>query len=315
MAIIQNPLLQDFIFPPYDVIEADHVRPAIQSLLIKLVWSKDVSFYKVTDSLGTPIAYFYFDPYTRPSEKRGGAWMDVVVGRSSVLSSDEICPRLPVAHIVCNQTPPTGNKPSLMTIREVEAVFHEFGHALQHMLTKPDEGFVSGNQGIEWDAVETPSLFMENWCYQRETIMGIARTYRAGSQLLRQLRYAEVDLELHSRYVPGGPGSSIYDIDQKIGTKTHLIPLLPEDRFLCSFSHIFAVIRWAEVLSADAFLAFEEAGLDNDQSLREMGYKFRDTIFALGGGKSPNEVFMEFRGREPTPDAFLRYNGLLPAIA
>ncbi|KAL6563661.1 hypothetical protein OROGR_002620 [Orobanche gracilis] len=316
------------------------------------VWSKDVSFYTVTDSLGTPIAYFYFDPYTRPSEKRGGAWMDVVVGRSSVLSSDDICPRLPVAHIVCNQTPPTGDKPSLMTIREVEAVFHEFGHALQHMLTKQDEGFVSGNQGIEWDAVEIPSLFMENWCYQRKTIMGIAkhyeteetlpedtclrllaaRTYRAGSQLLRQLRYAEVDLELHSRYVPGGPGSSIYDIDQKIGTKTHPIPLLREDRFLCSFSHIFAdkyaagyySYQWAEVLSADAFLTFEEAGLDNDQvrtfttlrqSLREMGYKFRDTILALGGGKSPNEVFMEFRGREPTPDAFLRYNGLLPAIA
>ncbi|KAL6577427.1 hypothetical protein OROMI_011703 [Orobanche minor] len=280
------------------------------------VWSKDVSFYKVT------------------LWKRGGAWMDVVVGRSSVLSSDDICPRLPIAHIVCNQTPPTGDKPSLMTIREVEAVFHEFGHALQHMLTKQDEGFVSGNQGIEWDAVEIPSLFMENWCYQRETIMGIAkhyetgetlpedtclrllaaRTYRAGSQLLRQLRYAEVDLELHSRYLPGGPGSSIYDTDQKIGTKTHLIPLLPEDRFLCSFSHIFADGQRYYLLML--FWHLRRPGwIMIRQSLREMGYKFRDTIFALGGGKSPNEVFMEFRGREPTPDAFLRYNGLLPTIA
>ncbi|KAK6144297.1 hypothetical protein DH2020_021117 [Rehmannia glutinosa] len=306
------------------------------------VWNKDVSFYKVKDSSTTPIAYFYFDPYTRPSEKRGGAWMDVVVGRSSVLSSDNNCPRLPIAQIVCNQTPPTGDKPSLMTIREFEAIFHEFGHALQHMLTKQDEGLVSGNQGIEWDAVEIPSLFMENWCYQRDTILAIARhyengetlpedkclrilsarTFRAGSQLLRQLRYAGVDLELHSSYVSGGP-ESIYDVDQKIGKNTHPIPLLPEDRFLCSFSHIFAdkyaagyySYQWAEVLSADAFSAFEEAGLDNDQSLKEMGYKFRETILALGGGKSPNEVFLEFRGREPTPDAFLRYNGLLPTVA
>ncbi|KAG8371214.1 hypothetical protein BUALT_Bualt13G0064000 [Buddleja alternifolia] len=302
------------------------------------VWNKDVSFYKVKDSSNTPIAYFYFDPYTRPSEKRGGAWMDVVVGRS-MLSSNNTTPRLPIAHIVCNQTPPTGDKPSLMTIREVEVVFHEFGHALQHMLTKQDEGLVAGSQGIEWDAVEIPSQFMENWCYQRDTMSSLAkhfetgetlpedvcsrilsgRTFRAGSQLLRQLRYAGVDLELHSSYVPGGQ-ESIYDVDQRLGKQTHAIPLLPEDRFLCSFSHIFAdkyaagyySYQWAEVLSADAFSAFEEAGLDNDQSMREMGYKFRETILALGGGKSPNEVFLEFRGREPTPDAFLRYNGLLP---
>ncbi|KAL8515877.1 hypothetical protein ACS0TY_014541 [Phlomoides rotata] len=307
------------------------------------VWNGDVRFYKVKDSSGTPIAYFYFDPYSRPSEKRGGAWMDVVVGRSGVVSSDNTYPRLPIANIVCNQTPPTGDKPSLMTIREVEAVFHEFGHALQHMLTKQDEGLVSGNQGIEWDAVEIPSLFMENWCYQRDTITSIAKHYETGqvlpedtcSQILsartfaiassgkKDLRYAGVDLELHSSYVAGGP-ETIYDVDQKIGRKTHPIPLLPEDRFLCSFSHIFAdkyaagyySYQWAEVLSADAFSAFEEKNeLDDDQSVREMGKRFRETILALGGGKSPNEVFMEFRGREPTPDAFLRYNGLLPGTA
>ncbi|KAL3849614.1 hypothetical protein ACJIZ3_011496 [Penstemon smallii] len=307
------------------------------------VWNRDVSFYKVKNSSSsTPIAYFYFDPYSRPSEKRGGAWMDVVVGCSStVLLSDGTSPRLPICHVVCNQTPPTSDKPSLMTIREVEAVFHEFGHALQHMLTEQNEGLVSGSQGIEWDAVEIASQFMENWCYQRDTILSIAkhyetgeslpedvclrilsaRTFRAGSLLLRQLRYAGVDLELHTSYVPGGP-ESIYDIDQRIGTRTHPIPLIPEDRFLCSFSHIFAdkyaagyySYQWAEVLSSDAFSAFEEAGLDNDESIREMGQKFRDTILALGGGKSPNEVFVEFRGREPTPDAFLRYNGLLPSI-
>ncbi|KAL8525305.1 hypothetical protein ACS0TY_014798 [Phlomoides rotata] len=307
------------------------------------VWNGDVRFYKVKDSSGTPIAYFYFDPYSRPSEKWGGAWMDVVVGRSGVVSSDNTYPRLPIANIVCNQAPATGDKPSLMTIREVEAVFHEFGHALQHMLTKQDEGLVSGNQGIEWDAVEIPSLFMENWCYQRDTITSIAKHYETGqvlpedtcSQILsartfaiassgkKDLRYAGVDLELHSSYVAGGP-ETIYDVDQKIGRKTHPIPLLPEDRFLCSFSHIFAdkyaagyySYQWAEVLSADAFSAFEEKNeLDDDQSVREMGKRFRETILALGGGKSPNEVFMEFRGREPTPDAFLRYNGLLPGTA
>ncbi|KAL2239895.1 UNVERIFIED_CONTAM: Organellar oligopeptidase A, chloroplastic/mitochondrial [Sesamum indicum] len=282
------------------------------------VWNADVSFYKVKDSSSTPFAYFYFDPYSRPSEKRGGAWMDVVVGRSCVISSDNISPRLPIAHIVCNQTPPTRDKPSLMTIREVEAVFHEFGHALQHMLTKQDEGLVSGNQGIEWDAVEIASQFMENWCYQRDTMLSFAkhyetgevlpediclrilsaRTFRAGSQLLRQLRYADVDLELHTSYVPGGR-ESIFIIDQKT------------DKYAAGYYSY----QWAEVLSADAFSAFEEAGLDNDQSLREMGYKFQETILALGGGKSPNEVYLEFRGREPTPDAFLRYNGLLPTIA
>ncbi|XP_022899177.1 organellar oligopeptidase A, chloroplastic/mitochondrial-like isoform X2 [Olea europaea var. sylvestris] len=148
-----------------------------------------------------------------------------------------------------------------------------------------------------------------------------ARTFRGGSQLLCQLRYAGVDLELHSNYVPGGP-ESIYDIDQRVGKKTHIIPLLPEDRCLCSFDHIISdkyaagdySYQWAEVLAYDVFAAFEEAGLDNDQTLREIGTRFRETVLALGGGKLPNEVFLEFRGREPLPDSFLRYNGLLPAI-
>ncbi|CAN1342791.1 Organellar oligopeptidase A, chloroplastic/mitochondrial [Linum perenne] len=131
------------------------------------VWNKDVRFYCVKDSAGSPISYFYFDPYSRPSEKRGGAWMDEVVSRSRVLSRNGTSPRLPVAHMVCNQTPPVGDKPSLMTFREVETVFHEFGHALQHMLTKVDEGLVAGIRGVEWDAVELPSQFMENWCYHR----------------------------------------------------------------------------------------------------------------------------------------------------
>ncbi|XP_042990125.1 probable cytosolic oligopeptidase A [Carya illinoinensis] len=306
------------------------------------VWNNDVRFYRVKDSSGSPIAYFYFDPYTRPSEKKGGAWMDEVVGRSRVLSCDGSSVRLPVAHMVCNQSPPVGNKPSLMTFREVETVFHEFGHALQHMLTKEDEGLVSGIRGIEWDAVELPSQFMENWCYHRDTLMGIAkhyetgeslpeevylkllkaRTFRAGSLSLRQLRFANLDLELHTKYVPGG-SESIYDIDRRVSERTQVIPPLPEDRFLCGFSHIFAggyaagyySYKWAEVLSADAFSAFEDAGLDDSKAVKETGHKFRETILALGGGKAPLEVFVEFRGREPSPEALLRHNGLLSATA
>ncbi|CBI25698.3 unnamed protein product, partial [Vitis vinifera] len=306
------------------------------------VWNNDVRFYCVKDTAGSPIAYFYFDPYSRPSEKRGGAWMDEVVARSRALSRDGTKARLPIAHMVCNQTPPVGNKPSLMTFREVETVFHEFGHALQHMLTKQDEGLVSGIRGIEWDAVELPSQFMENWCYHRDTLMSIAkhyetgetlpedvylklvaaRTFRAGSLSLRQIRFATVDLELHSKYVPGG-SETIYDVDQRVSKGTQVIPPLPEDRFLCSFSHIFAggyaagyySYKWAEVLSADAFSAFEDAGLDDEKAVEETGKKSRETVLALGGGKAPLEVFVEFRGREPSPEALLRHNGLLSVTA
>ncbi|KAL7231544.1 hypothetical protein ACSBR2_009733 [Camellia fascicularis] len=272
----------------------------------------------------------------------GGAWMDEVVARSRVFSRDGSSPRLPVAHMVCNQMPPVGDKPSLMTFREVETVFHEFGHALQHMLTKQDEGLVAGIRGIEWDAVELPSQFMENWCYHRDTLMGIAkhyetgeslpediykkllvaRTYRAGSISLSQLRFSCLDLELHTKYVPGG-SESIFDVDQRVSKRTQVIPPLPEDRFLCGFTHIFAggyaagyySYKWAEVLSADAFSAFEDAGLNDEKAVKETGHRFRDTVLALGGGKAPLEVFVEFRGREPSPEALLRHNGLLEVSA
>ncbi|CAG7891441.1 unnamed protein product, partial [Brassica rapa] len=317
-----------------DVVPADGVAP---------VWNSDVRFYCVKDSSGNPTAYFYFDPYSRPSEKRGGAWMDEVFSRSRVMAQKGSSVRLPVAQMVCNQTPPVGDKPSLMTFREVETVFHEFGHALQHMLTKEDEGLVSGIRNIEWDAVELPSQFMENWCYHRDTLMSIAkhyqtgetlpedvykkllaaRTFRAGSLSLRQLKFATVDLELHTKYVPGGT-ESIYDVDQRVSIKTQVIPPLPEDRFLCSFSHIFAggyaagyySYKWAEVLSADAFSAFEDAGLDDIKAVKETGQRFRNTILALGGGKAPlQQVFVAFRGREPSPEPLLRHNGLLAASA
>lgn len=306
------------------------------------VWNKDVRFYAVKDLFGSPVAYFYFDPYSRPSEKRGGAWMDEVFGRSRVLAQNGSSVRLPIAHMVCNQTPPVGDKPSLMTFREVETVFHEFGHALQHMLTKQDEGLVAGIRGVEWDAVELPSQFMENWCYHRDTLMGIAkhyktgetlseeiylklvaaRTFRAASQNLRQIRFASIDLELHSKYVPGC-SETIFDVDRRLAQRTQVVPPLQEDRFLCSFLHIFAggyaagyySYKWAEVLSADAFSAFEEAGLDNEKAVKETGRRFKDTVLGLGGGRPPLQVFMDFRGREPSTDPLLRHNGLLPTVA
>ncbi|CAD6248807.1 unnamed protein product [Miscanthus lutarioriparius] len=306
------------------------------------VWHSDVKFYCVKDSSNSPVAYFYFDPYSRPSEKRGGAWMNVVFSRSRVLARNGLAARLPVAHMVCNQTPPVGEKPSLMTFREVETVFHEFGHALQHMLTKQDEGFVAGIRGVEWDAVELPSQFMENWCYHKNTLLSIAKHYetgetlpeeiyaklvaaknfRAGTFSLRQIRFASVDMELHTTYDPNG-SLSIYDVDRRVAERTQVLAPLPEDRFLCSFSHIFAggyaagyySYKWAEVLSADAFSAFEDAGLDNEKAIEETGRRFRDTVLALGGGKSPLEVFVSFRGREPSPEPLLRHNGLLPVAA
>eukprot|EP00252_Welwitschia_mirabilis_P002388 TRINITY_DN1232_c0_g1_i1.p1 TRINITY_DN1232_c0_g1~~TRINITY_DN1232_c0_g1_i1.p1 ORF type:complete len:803 (-),score=167.24 TRINITY_DN1232_c0_g1_i1:385-2511(-) len=312
-----------------EIVPADGLAP---------IWNPDVKFYTVKDLEGNPLAYFYFDPYSRPSEKQGGAWMDEVYGRSRVLAKNGNSVRLPVAHMVCNQTPPVGDKPSLMTFREVETVFHEFGHALQHMLTKQDEGLVAGIRGIEWDAVELPSQFMENWCYHRDTLLGMAkhyetgetlsedvyskllaaRTFRAASQNLRQIRFASVDLELHTRFVPGC-SESIFDIDKRVFQRTQVLPHLKEDKFLCSFNHIFAggyaagyySYKWAEVLSADAFSAFEEAGFDDEKVVKNVGRKFRDTILSLGGGRQPLQVFIDFRGREPSTDALLRHNGLL----
>jgi len=305
------------------------------------VWDAEVKVYQVNKA-GQPKAYFYLDPYSRPAEKRGGAWMDEVVGQSKALASNGAPIRLPTAHMVCNQTPPIGDKPSLMTFREVETLFHECGHALQHMLTTVDEGLVSGIRGVEWDAVELPSQFMENWCYDRKTLYSFARhyetgeelpeemyqkllaarTFRSASMMLRQIHFSLVDLELHSRYTPGSD-TTIFDVDRKIAEKTMVMPPLPEDRFLCGFAHIFAggysagyySYKWAEVLSADAFAAFEEVGLENEEEIQATGRRFRDTVLALGGSRAPEEVFKDFRGRGPSTEPLLRHSGLVPALA
>jgi oligopeptidase A len=301
------------------------------------VWHSDVRFFRVESEEGQPLAAFFLDPYSRPGEKRGGAWMDECLGRTRRKTDQGDLERSAVAYLVCNQGPPVDGKPSLMSFDEVLTLFHEFGHGLQHMLTRVDYGLASGIRNIEWDAVELPSQFMENWCYHRETLIGLtqhietgealpdalfdkiaaARTYRAGTQMLRQLYFASMDLALHQESLEES-GESIFDVQKRISERTTIMPLLEEDRFLCSFGHIFAggyaagyySYKWAEVLSADAFAAFEEAGLDDPAALSQAGRLFRETVLALGGGTPPMEVFEAFRGRAPSPAALLRHSGL-----
>jgi oligopeptidase A len=299
------------------------------------VWHADVRYFQVAKA-GETIAHFYLDPYSRPAEKRGGAWMDDCLGR--VKRGGVI--QLPVAYLTCNQTPPVDGSPSLMTFQEVETLFHEFGHGLQHMLTQVDYAGAAGINNVEWDAVELPSQFMENWCYDHSTLMGMARhyqtgeplpeayyqrlvaarTYMSGSMTLRQVHFSLVDLVLHHRYQPG-TGSSANEVRSQIAEKTTVLPPLPEDSFLCSFGHIFAggyaagyySYKWAEVLSADAFAAFEESGLEDEDAIASTGQRFRDTILALGGSQHPMEIFKAFRGREPSSEALLRHSGLQAA--
>ena len=270
-------------------------------------WHPDVMFFEIFDEDSKQIASFYLDPYSRPENKRGGAWMDECLPRHKEADGQLV---LPVAYLVCNSTPPINDDPSLMTFREVETLFHEFGHGLQHMLTKVDLLEVSGINGIEWDAVELPSQFMENWCYHKPTLMGIAKhyktgeqmpddlfkkivpakTFRAGQLMLRQLQFGLLDLTLHHSYDPNG-GQTPFDIQKEVASKTSVLPPLEEDHFICSFGHIFSggyaagyySYKWAEVLSADAFSAFEDVGLDNDEEIAKVGIEYRYTVLELGG--------------------------------
>jgi oligopeptidase A len=298
------------------------------------VWHQDVRFYDVFNEAGVPVAAFYLDPYSRPATKRGGAWMNDCICRSKGLWGF----RKPVAHLVCNGTPPAEGVPSLMTFREVETLFHEFGHGLQHMLTTVDDRDAAGINGVEWDAVELPSQFMENWCLHRPALLQMAvhwktgeplpddlfqklkksKTFRAATALLRQLQFGMTDMALHDAFDPDGEETA-FDIERRIQSITSLLPPLPENRTLCSFQHIFSggyaagyySYKWAEVLSADAFAAFEDAGLDDPAAVAATGRRFRDTILAQGGSRHPLEIFREFRGRDPDPSALLRHCGLL----
>lgn len=304
------------------------------------VWHEDVRYFQVADEAGNPIAYFYLDAYSRPAEKRGGAWMDECITRAKITENGAFTVRLPVAYLQCNQTPPVDGKPSLMTFSEVETLFHEFGHGLQHMLTTVDYAGAAGINNVEWDAVELPSQFMENWCYDRSTLFGMAKHYQTGESLpehyyqkllasrtymsatvmLRQIHFGLVDIELHHRYQPGGK-ETVVDVRNRIAENTTVLKPLPEDAFLCAFGHIFSggyaagyySYKWAEVLSADAFAAFEEAGLEDEKAMAETGKRFRETVLALGGSLPPMEVFKSFRGREPSTQPLLIHSGLVAA--
>ena len=287
--------------------------------------------------------------------------MDSVVGRSRVCATAGPGTvggvRLPVAHMVCNGSPPVEGKPSLMSFRDVETIFHEFGHALQHMLTTQEESMVAGISGVEWDAVELPSQFMENWCYDKTTVDGMAlhfetgapipadlwakvkaaKNFRSASMMLRQLLFAVTDLTLHSSFDPAQSAQSVHDVyrdvartcvppfprcffvtiwqvpHDAVGTLRPLsLRLLPHLRrwLQCRASRRrrsallsltatrrYYSYKWAEVLSADCFGAFEDVGLDNVEAVRETGRRFRDTVLAYGGGRAPEKVFHDFRGR------------------
>jgi oligopeptidase A len=291
-------------------------------------WHPDVRFYDIRDESGQLRGQFYFDLYARQN-KRGGAWMDECINRMH--HQDQL--QTPVAYLTCNSTPPAGGKPALFTHDEVTTLFHEFGHGLQHMLTTIDYPEVSGINGVEWDAVELPSQFMENWCWEKEALnlfarhfesgevmpnelfdrMNATRHFQAAMQMLRQIEFAMFDMRMHSNHdlvMKEGIQQLLDEVREEVSV------IIPPDwnRFQHGFSHIFAggyaagyySYKWAEVLSADAFSRFEEEGLFNEQ----VGKDFLHTVLEQGGSRKAMEVYKEFRGREPSIDALLRHNGL-----
>jgi oligopeptidase A len=288
----------------------------------------DVEFYEIRDPDGRVRGQFYFDLYARQN-KRGGAWMDVCQSRIHSAGLSQV----PVAYMVCNFTPPIGDRPSLLTHREVETLFHEFGHGLHHMLTRVDYPEISGIHGVAWDAVELPSQFMENYCWEREALdlfaahvdsgeripeelyerMIAAKNFQSGMMMLRQLEFSLFDFRMHVEYDPEA-GDRIYDILREVREQVAVIQPPDWHRFAHAFSHIFGggyaagyySYKWAEVLSADAFSRFEEDGVFNP----ETGRAFLSNILERGGADEAMNLFVAFRGREPTVDALLRHTGI-----
>ncbi|MES2682914.1 MAG: M3 family metallopeptidase [Pseudomonadota bacterium] len=291
-------------------------------------WHPDVAVYALKDSQGQTTGAFYLDPYSRPETKRGGAWMDECSGRRRLADGLQ----LPVAYLVCNFTPPAASQPALLTHDEVTTLFHEFGHGLHHLLTQVDEGALAGIRGVEWDAVELPSQFMENWCYEPATLKLFARHWQTGAAMpdemieqlrldrqfqsglatLRQVEFSLFDLRLHRDFDPA-LGATVLDTLNAVRQQVAVIHPPAFNRMPWSFGHIFAggysagyySYKWAEVLSSDAFAAFEEAGFT-----AETGIQFRDSILAAGGSRPAMESFIEFRHRKPEVDALLRHSGL-----
>lgn len=295
------------------------------------VWHDTVRFFDIRDKQGALIGQFYLDLYARAS-KRGGAWMDDAITRRRTPKGIQT----PVAYLNCNFASPVGGKPALFTHDEVITLFHEFGHGLHHLLTRVEELGVSGISGVEWDAVELPSQFMENFCWEWDLLQGMtrhsetgaklprvlydkmiaAKNFQSGLQMLRQIEFSLFDLRLHSDYDANGEQTVQQLLD---GVRKEVAVLIPPafNRFQNSFSHIFAggyaagyySYKWAEVLSADAYSLFEENGVLDAAT----GSHFREEILAVGGSRDAMESFKAFRGREPRIDALLRHNGLATA--
>ena len=292
------------------------------------VWHPDVRYYDLADANGRVFAGAYVDLYARAG-KRGGAWMDVCLSRFHLNGATQ----LPVAFLTCNFAPPTATTPSLLTHDDVLTLFHEFGHGLHHLLTEVDYPGVAGISGVEWDAVELPSQFMENFGWQREALdlfarhyqtgerlpdalfdrMNAARHFHAGLFLVRQLEFALFDFRIHREF-DSARGARALEILDEVRREVAVIMPPAWQRFPHSFTHVFAggyaagyySYLWAEVLSADAFDRFEQEGIFN----RDVGAAYRRSILAVGGSRPALESFVEFRGREPKPDALLRSYGL-----
>lgn len=292
------------------------------------LWHSDVRFYLVYDCTGTVQACFYLDLYAR-QHKRGGAWMSDFCGRFRRQDGLQI----PVAFMTCNGSPPVGDKPALFTHDEVVTLFHEFGHGLHHMLTQVDYPDIAGINGVEWDAVELPSQFMENWCWERSVLDMIAAHWQTGEPLLedlyqkmqaarhfqtamatvRQLEFALFDMRLHLDPQAAEPGR-LEAIRAEVQQQVAVIKPPAFNRMPHSFTHVFAggyaagyySYKWAEVLSADAFARFEEEGLFD----AGVGEAFLNEVLAVGGSRKAMESFVAFRGRKPSVDALLRHNGL-----
>jgi len=299
-------------------------------------WHPSVRFFDITDKSGTTVAQFYFDNYAR-EHKQGGAWMDDAISRRRTSSGLQI----PVAYLTCNLPAPVGGRPALFTHDDVITVFHEFGHGLHHMLTQVEVLGVSGIEGVEWDAVELPSQFMENFCWEWDVLrhmtahvdtgeplprelfdkMIAAKNFQSGLATVRQLEFGLFDMLVHSAYLPGGGGTyaSPKAALDAVRAEVRVLPVAPYDRFMHAFGHIFAggyaagyySYKWAEVLSADAYSLFEELGVLSP----EAGARFRDEVLAKGGSRPALDSFVAFRGREPQLDALLRHNGMTTSSA
>lgn len=280
------------------------------------VWHSDVRFFAVREN-GEDIAWFYADPFVRNGLKRGGAWMNEFSNRN------DRCSLKPLALMALNFPERDADGRCYLPFREVETLFHEFGHALQCMLTRIGEEEAAGINLVEWDAVEIASQFMENWCLDARTGIVVpedlkkrvlaAKNFMAASMCRRQLSFTKTDMDLFS-----ARGEVDHDAVKRSVFAHFGMPLVDDDLFLCSFTHIFAGgysagyygYKWSEVMSADAYGAFEEAGLDDDEAVAATGRRLRETLYGLGGSRSAYDVFVEFRGRKPTVDAILRQQGL-----